>query len=121
MYQLIKYSWSYTIKHCPVIQKLELRLSETNTQNNGPSSSVIEHPPPSTTIMRTPKNFFERGLISESIQRQVAAVEQAMNHGMEELADNVSQVTDPIDTNFDASTPSSPMPTGLKSGLMKSY
>ena len=44
-----------------------------------------------------------------------------MNHGMDVLADNVSQVTDPIDTSFDASVPSSPMPTWWKSGLMKSY
>ena len=28
---------------------------------------------------------------------------------------------DPIDTSFDASTPSSPMPTGWKSVLMRSY
>ena len=111
----------HTIEHCPVIQKLGLHLPETNSQINGPSSSVTEHPPPPTTTMRTPENYFERGSISESIQRQVATVEQAMDHGMEELADNVSQVTDPIDTSFYASTSSSPMPTGWKSGLMKSY
>ena len=35
--------------------------------------------------------------------------------------DNVSQVTDPINTSFDMSTPSSPMPTKWKTGLMRSY
>ena len=52
---------------------------------------------------------------------QVATVEQTMNNGIEELADNVLQVTDPISTSFDASLLSSPMPTGWKSGLMRSY
>ena len=40
---------------------------------------------------------------------------------MDELADNMSQVTDPISTSFDASIPSSPMPIGWKLGLMRSY
>ena len=39
-------------------------------------------------------------------------MEQTMTHGMDELADNVSQVTDPIDTSFDVSAPPSPIPTG---------
>ena len=42
-----------------------------------------------------------------------------MEVGMDELADNVSQVTDPIGSSFHASTPSSPMPTGSKTGLMR--
>ena len=44
-----------------------------------------------------------------------------MNTDMDELADNMSQVTDPISTSFDASIPSSPMPIGWKLGLMRSY
>ena len=44
-----------------------------------------------------------------------------MTHRINELADNVSQVTDPIDTSFDASVSSSPMPTGWKNGLTRSY
>ena len=48
-------------------------------------------------------------------------MEQTMTHGMDKLADNVSHVTDPIETSFDSSVPSSPMPTGLKTGLMRSY
>ena len=68
--------------------------------------------------MRSHEYSNEQGSISESIQRQVASVEQTMNDSMEELADNVSQVTG---TSFDTPFPSSPMPTEWKSGLMRSY
>ena len=44
-----------------------------------------------------------------------------MNNGMEDLAGNVSQVTGPNDISFDASIPSSPMPTGSKTGLSRLY
>ena len=44
-----------------------------------------------------------------------------MTHGMDELVDNVSQVTDPIKTSFDTSVPSSPIPTGWKIDLSRSY
>ena len=71
--------------------------------------------------MRSPDKQYQCWSISKSTQRQIATVEQTMNHGINELADNVSQVTDPIDTSCDASVPSSPMPTGWKSGLMRLY
>ena len=48
-------------------------------------------------------------------------MEQTMNNGKEDLANNVSQVTGPNDISFDASTPSSTMPTGWKTGLSRSY
>ena len=44
-----------------------------------------------------------------------------MDAGMDELADNLSQVTDPTSSSFDASTPPSLLPTGWKTGLMRSY
>ena len=44
-----------------------------------------------------------------------------MDAGMDELADNVIQVTDPNSSNFDALTPFSPIPTGYKTGLMRLY
>ena len=96
-------------------------LPETNSQPNSSSHPVTEPPPPPTSSMRTPENSFEHGLILESIQRQVATVEQTMNTGMDELADNVSQVKDRINISFDAFVPSAPIPTGWKSGLMRSY
>ena len=43
--------------------------------------------------MRSHEDTNKQGSISESIQRQVATVEQTMNNGMEELAGSVSQVT----------------------------
>ena len=57
----------------------------------------------------------------QSIQRQVATVEWTMDVGMDELADNVSQVNDPISSSFDTSMPPSLLPTGWKTGLMMSY
>ena len=99
--------------------QLGLRLPDTTSQPTPSFCPVTGHPPPSppTTPMRSHENSNEQGSISESIQRQVATVEQTMNDSMEELADNVSQVTG---TSFDTPFPSSPMPTGWKSGLMRS-
>ena len=112
----------HTIEHYPVVQQLGLRLPGTNPHTNESSNPTTGSPPPPTTkTMRSPENSFECGSISRSIQRQVATMEQTMTHGMDELADNVSQVTDPIETSFDASTLSSPMPTGWKSGPMRSF
>ena len=64
--------------------------------------------------MRSQDNFFELGLVLELIQRQVTTVEQTMHHGIDELADNMSQATDPVNASFDvlALVPSYPMPTG---------
>ena len=39
-------------------------------------------------------------------------MDQTMTQGMDQLANNMSQVTDPIETSFDASVPPAPMPTG---------
>ena len=44
-----------------------------------------------------------------------------MNNGIVDLADNVSQVTGPNNSSIDASTSSSPMPTGWKTGLSRQY
>ena len=68
--------------------------------------------------MRLHDDSNDQGLILESIQRQVATVEQTMNEGMEGLADSVSQVTS---TSFDTPFSSTPMTTGWKSGLLRSY
>ena len=111
----------HTINHYIVVQKLGLRLPEINLRTNEYSNPTTGSPPPTTTTMRSQEKSFERGSISGSIQRQVATIEQTMTHGMDELVDNESQETDPIKTSFDASGPSSPMPTGWKSGLMRSY
>ena len=71
--------------------------------------------------MRSPKNAFVHGSISKSIQRQVATAERTMGAGMDELADNVSEVTDSISSSFDALTPFFPTPTEWGTGLMRSY
>ena len=106
----------HKLEHCPILQQHGLRLPDTlvNLPPNESSNPTTEPPPPSSPT-------FENNSISGSIQRQVATMEQTMTHHMDELVDNVSQVTDPIDTSFDASVPSSPMPTGWKTGLTRSY
>ena len=111
----------HLIEHCPVIQRLGLCLPDTNSQPTSSSRPVTGPTPPSppTSPMRSHENSYEHGSILESIQRQVATVEQTMNAGMEELVDNVSQVT--VSTSFDTPLPSSPMPTGWKSRVMRSY
>ena len=111
----------HTIAYCPVVQKLGLRLPETNPHTKRPSNPTTGSPPPTKTTMRLSENSFERGSLLGLIQRQVATIQQMMTHGIDELVDTVSQVTDPIETSFDASVPSSPMPTGWKSGLMRSF
>ena len=100
--------------------QLGLQLPDTTSPPPPSFRPVTEYPPPSppTTPMRSHENSNEQGLISESIQRQVATVEQTMNEGMEGLADSVSQVTS---TSFDTPFSSTPMTTGWKSGLMRSY
>ena len=94
----------HTIENCRIIMQHGLRFPDPLVTQ--PSSNSTTEPPPLSS------QTIENSSISGSIQRQVATMERTMNNGMDELADNVSQVTDPININFDASTPSSPMPTG---------
>ena len=106
----------HRIEDCPIIMQHELRFTDllVNQPPNESSNPTMEPPPPSSSTV-------ESNSISGSIQRQVATMEQTMIRCLDELADNMSQVTDPIDTSFDASVPSSPMPTGWKTGLSRSY
>ena len=68
--------------------------------------------------MRSHDDSNDQGLISESIQRQVATVEQTMNEGIEGLADSVLQLTS---TSFDTPFSTSSMTTEWKAGLSKLY
>lgn len=92
----------HTIENCPVVMQLGLRLPDKPPQQTPSFRPATGHPPPSppTTPMRSNENSNDQGSISESIQRRVAAVEQTMNNGLEELVHNVSQVTG---TSFDSS------------------
>ena len=89
-------------------------IPPTPSMEGNRNTSVMNAPPPPS--LPTIGN----NSISGSIQRQVATMERTMTTQMDELTDNMSQVTDPIES-FDASTPSSPMPTGWKTGLSRSY
>ena len=88
---------------------------------------LLVNPPPNESLNPTTEPLppssptFESNSISGSIQRQVATMEQTMTHHMDKLVDNLPQVSDPIDTCFDASVPFSPMPTGWKFSLTRSY
>ena len=110
----------HTLEHCPVIMQSELRLPDITSPPTPSFRLVTGHPPPSqpTTPMRSHEDSNEQGSLLEWIQRQVVTVEQTMNDGMEELADSVSQVTG---TSFGTPFSSTPMNTGWKSGLMRSY
>ena len=106
----------HKLEHCPILHSYGLRLPDTlvNLPPNESSNPTTEPPLPSSPT-------FENNLISGSIQRQVATMEQTMTHCIDKLVDNVSQVTDPVDISFDASVLSSLMPTGWKTGLTRSY
>ena len=106
-------SIGHTIENCPNLAGHQLRLT-TPSETQPPTNHNVNLPPPSSPTIETSS-------ISRSIRRQVATIEQTMNNGMVDSADNVSQVTGPIDLSIDASTSSSPMPTGWKTGLSRQY
>ena len=103
----------HTIGNCPILSQHGLHCPAPSAIQPSPSLNTNIPPPSLPTI--------ETSSILGSIRRQVATMEQTMNNGMEDLADNVSQVMSPNDVSFDASTPSSPMPTGWKTGLSRLY
>ena len=79
----------HTIENCPIIMQHGLRFPDPLVTQ--PSSNpTADLPPPSSPTI-------ENSSILGSIQRQVATMEQTMNNGMDELVDNVSQVTGPND------------------------
>ena len=57
----------HTIKHCPVVQKLGLRIPKMNPHTNESSNPTTGSPPPPTPTMRLPENSFEHDSISRSI------------------------------------------------------
>ena len=103
----------HTIGNCPILSQHGLHCPAPSAIQPSPSLNTNIPPPSLPTI--------ETSSILGSIRRQVATMEQTMNNGMENLADNVLQVTGLNNISFDAYTPSSPIPTGWKLGLPRLY